>query len=256
VNKNTGLIEDLKVNNELILQSGPYINLKLSEEKGRSRNIRMEDYAKTWKLKDFNFEMKNGIAIIKSKGFYNKISVAFTIQIDEGGLLDIAYKITNAPSDINIHEVGIKFYTGNAFSKLAWNRNSYFTAYPKNDIGAPTGEVNFSMKPQMHYREKPEHSWGLDSNSFFYFGLGKEFPYTNIVRSLKENIYSYVLSATNSKVEVLSDGKQACRFDKINGVNTLIVNDLWDYNSLRWGNYSKRIKLEKIVKGRVILLCN
>ncbi|MCF6332829.1 MAG: hypothetical protein L3J11_06050 [Draconibacterium sp.] len=65
-------------------------------------------------------------------------------------------------------------------------------------------------------------------------------------------IYSYSLSTKeNSKIEVFSDGKQACRFDKIDGENTLIINDKWDYSSLSWGNYMKLIKSENEYKGQV-----
>src|SRR5665811_115555 len=109
------------------------------------------------------------------------------------------------------------------------------------------------LKPEMFYREKPQHDWEMDSKGFYYFGLNEELPYTNIVRSLKENIYSYSLKTEKAKMEVFSDGKQACRFDKIKGENTLIVNDKWDYNSLLWGNYQKQIPSEKELRGKVIL---
>jgi len=92
----------------------------------------------------------------------------------------------------------------------------------------------------------------MDSKNFYYFGLNEEQPYTNIARSLKENIYSFTLKTENAKIEVYSDGKQACRFDKIDGKNTVIVNDHWDYNSLLWGNFMKLIPLEKEFSGRVV----
>ena len=106
----------------------------------------------------------------------------------------------------------------------------------------------------MSYREKPGHGWEMDSRGFYYFGLEKELPFTNAVRSLKENIYSYGLAtATHSELKVFSRGMQACRFDRINGKNTLIINDQWDYFSLGWGNYMKHIPLEKEVGGKIIM---
>ena len=94
----------------------------------------------------------------------------------------------------------------------------------------------------------------MDAQGFYYFGLDEKLPYTNLVRSLKENIYSYKLNTSGSELEVLSQGRQACRFDKIQSENTLIVNDLWDYNSLRWGNYQKQILIkEELLEGKVVI---
>jgi len=86
----------------------------------------------------------------------------------------------------------------------------------------------------------------MDSKGFYYFGLDSELPFTNIVRGLKENIYSYALKTELTGIEVLSNGSQACRFDKTERENVLFVNDLWDYNSLLWGNYFKQLKTDQI----------
>jgi hypothetical protein len=55
---------------------------------------------------------------------------------------------------------------------------------------------------------------------------------------------------------VYLNGTQACRFDKSERKNTLIINDRWDYNSLLWGNYQKLIPLEKEFAGRVVMNIN
>lgn len=55
------------------------------------------------------------------------------------------------------------------------------------------------------------------------------------------------------KITVLFEGTQACRFDKIDNKNTLIINELWDYNRPGWGNYTKRIKSEGEFEGKVLL---
>jgi hypothetical protein len=214
----------------------------------------MDDYAQNWECTDFAFEVKNGIANISTKGKYDNIKVSFLMKIDENGVLDIEYNLANITQQKNIQEAGLKFLIGNSFQTLAWDRNSYFTAYPKGNLGSPTGEVDITQKPAMKYREELTHPWEMDSKGFYYFGLEAELPYTNIVRALKENIYSYSLkTAKNSKVEIISSGNQACRFDKIDGENILIVNEIWDYNSLLWGNYSKQIKLEGEFAGKVVL---
>lgn len=257
VNKNTGLLENIKVNDEIIIKSGPYLNLKFPGNRMQYSTIEMKDYAENWNCTDFSFEVKEGIITISTKGKYDNIEASYSIEIDENGIFSIEYSVENVMKRENIQEAGLKFLLGDRFEKLAWNRNSYFTAYPKNGLGSCKGEVDLTQKPKMNYREKPTHSWEMDSKGFYYFGLDEELPYTNIARSLKENIYSYSLKTkTGSKIELFSDGTQACRFDKIDGENTLIINELWDYNSLLWGNYMKLIKLEGEFSGSVIFKVN
>lgn len=254
VNKKIGLLEDVRINKELVIKSGPHINLKLPGKRVQYSTITMQDYAENWKCTDFKFEVNEGIATIFIEGKYDSISANFTVQIDENGVFNIDYKVENAPEGKTIQELGLKFITGESFEKLAWNRNPYFTAYPESHMGKSRGEVDLNNIPEMKYREKLNHDWEMDTKGFYYFGLQEKLPYTNIARSLKENIYSYSLKTkTNSKIEVFSDGTQACRFDKIDVENTLLINDRWDYVSLLWGNYMKMLPSEKEFGGKVVL---
>jgi len=255
VNKKTGLLENIQVKNEELIQSGPYINLKLPGNRVQYSTIEMQDYAENWKCTGFNFELNNGIAEINTEGRCDSISAKFIIQFDGNGIFTINYHIVNAPENTTVQEVGLKFITGN-FKQLAWDRNSYFTNYPEIHLGRPAGEVDLLYKPEMKYREKPQHAWEWDTKDFYYFGLDAELPYTNIVRSLKENIYAYTLKTENAQLKVISNGSQACRFDKIDGRNTLLIDDLWDYNSLLWGNYMKQIKSKNVYSGNVVFSVN
>ncbi|HSH20502.1 MAG TPA: hypothetical protein VLA03_08610, partial [Draconibacterium sp.] len=252
VNKKTGLLENVKIGDEVLIKSGPHVNLRIPGRRVQYSTVWMQDYAENWKLTSFSYALKEGIAEIQTEGKYDSISAKFTILIDENGVFNIDYNIENAPEGKTIQEAGLKFLVGDSFQKLAWDRDSYFSAYPENHLGSTVGEVDINLKPEMDYREKPQHEWGMDTKGFYYFGLDEELPYTNIVRSLKENIYSYKLKTEKSELEIISDGNQACRFDKIKGENTLMINDLWDYNSLLWGNYMKRIQSEKKIKGQLI----
>lgn len=256
VNKTTGLLENVKVNDEVIIHSGPYINLKLPGRRVQYSTVYMQDFATNWQMKNFKYELKKGIVIIQTEGKYDSISAKFNIQIDENGIFNIDYEMKNNLKEKYIQEAGLKFQVGDNFQKLAWNRDSYFSAYPENHLGSPVGEVDLTQKPEMKYREKSQHNWEMDSKGFYYFGLTDELPYTNISRSLKENIYSFTLKTQNSKLEVYSDGKQASRFDKTDGKKTLIINDEWDYNSLLWGNYQKLIPLAEELGGRIIFSLN
>ena len=115
------------------------------------------------------------------------------------------------------------------------------------------GEAKLAHKPESYYRTEPDHGWEHDTRGFYYYGLEEKLAYSNDVRSLKEHIYEYALSTSDVELRVLSNGKQACRFDLIQGKNTLLINDQWDYNSLLWGNYMKHIPLEKELGGKIFL---
>ncbi len=254
INKKTGLLENLKVDGELLVETGPFINLKYPGKEVQFSTIEMDDYAQNWTLKDFSFETIDGIATLHTSGLYDKIAARFSIQIDDNGVFMINYEIEDAPNGKKIQEEGIKFLTGDAFEKLSWERNAYFSAYPKNHLGSPYGEVDVHQKPPMAYRQEPQHDWELDTKGFYYLGLEPKFSYNNIVRSMKENIYSYSLkTGANSVLAIVAAGTQACRFDKVNDRPVIIINNQWDYNSLQWGNYMKNITGHKRMVGSVIL---
>ncbi|WP_167604821.1 glycoside hydrolase family 2 protein [Maribellus sediminis] len=255
VNTKSGLFQNVKVDGDLLLKSGPHLNLRIPGESVQYSTIKMDDLAKSWECEKFSFSEEDGVATITVKGKYdNSIDFSYRVKMDESGVLVINYSAGNLEKDRNIQEAGIKFMAGNEFNNLAWQMNSYFTAYPEASMGSPEGEVSLLEKPPMIYRQMPQHSWEMDSKGFYYFGLENELPYTNIVRGLKENCFSYTLKTNTSALTVLSNGTQACRFDKIEGENTLIVNDLWDYNSLMWGNYYKQVKSGSAIEGQVNLV--
>lgn len=251
VDKKTGLLKNVQINNEVLIQSGPHLNLKMPGKSVQYSTITMDDFAKNWQLTKLKYSVNNGIAEIFTEGKYDGIFVKYTIKAGENGLFTIGYETNNSLKENYIQEAGLKFQVAGNFTKMRWNKEAYFTAYPENHLGSPTGEVDLTLKPEMKYREKPQNNWENDNMGFYYFGLKQELPLTNLARSMKENIYSYYLKTEKAGIEVLSDGKQACRFDKIEGKNTLIINDHWDYNSLMWGNYQKQIKLEKKITGKV-----
>ncbi len=198
--------------------------------------------------------MKDGIALIHTEGKYNEVKASFTIRIDENGIMEVEYTAKLNPNKKTIQEAGIKFITGHSFAKLVWDRDPYFTAYPDTHMGRAAGEAKLNQRPEMQYREEPKHSWEEDSRGFYYFGPDKQLPYTNVVRSLKEHIHEYtLLTQAKTGLQVLSEGKLACRFDRLDGENTLIINDRWDYNSLLWGNYMLRIPLEKSLQGKAVI---
>ena len=254
INKHTGLLENVCMSGDTLIKSGPYLNLKVPGKAQQYSTIAMDDLAKNWSCTDFRFVMDRGMARIYAEGHYDTVRCSFAIVIDENGTLEVEYQSSHMPEKKTIQEAGVKFITGNSFTRMTWKRDPYFTAYPDTHLGRAEGQVNLVHRPVMNYREEPQHDWEEDSKGFYYFGPNEVLPYTNEARSLKENIREFALLTSSKKgIQVFSEGEQACRFDRIDGENTLIINEEWDYNSLLWGNYMKRIPLEKSVQGKAVI---
>jgi hypothetical protein len=254
INRKTGLMENLTASHDTLIRSGPYVHLRLPGQRIQYSTIQMDDYARNWQCRDFDFEIVEGIATIRTSGRYDSIGASFLIRIDGAGVCSIDYQIEGAPRGSLMEEAGIKFVTGSAFRTLSWDRKAYFTAYPAGHLSAPHGETDITVQPEMQYRQQPLHAWEQDAKGFYYFGLDVGLPFTNIVRGMKENIYSYALkTAGGLGLEVLSDGTQACRCDRIDGENTLFINHYWDYTSLLWGNYMKLTSVPDTMVGRSVL---
>jgi hypothetical protein len=254
VNTSTGLMEDVIHGSDTLIKSGPYLNLRVPGSAVQYSTIEMDDLAKNWKCIRFSYSLEEGIATLKTEGRYDHAKASFTMRIDDKGIMEISYDAEVNSKKKNIQEVGIKFITGASFENLSWKRDPYFTAYPESHPGRAEGEARLSYRPESEYRKEPGHGWEQDTRGFYYYGLETKLPYTNEIRSLKENIFTYTLSTgSNAGLKVYSDGHQACRFDLVEGNNTLLINDQWDYFSLRWGNYMKLIPLNKEVDGKIFM---
>jgi hypothetical protein len=77
-----------------------------------------------------------------------------------------------------------------------------------------------------------------------------------MVTALKENVYNYTLvnSSSGNALSVVSDGSAGCRIyqDEAQEIS-LIINNLWDYPDLFWGNYMKLIRVTGHYANRVSL---
>ncbi len=257
LDKENGLIKDLKAGQESLVKSGPYVNLKIPGKRLGGSVESIIDLAQHWKCKSVRHEMIDGIVTINTRGSYDSIEAFFDIKVDVHGTIQVDYELDGLPAGRIIQEAGIYFITGDSFREMSWDRESYFTAYPETDLGLQKGRVDLTFSPQMTYREEPDHDWIHDTKGFYYFGTGKELEYTNMARALKENIYKYTLKTNEgTSINVFASGTKACRFDHIEGKNLLIINDLWDYPDLLWGNYMKLVPLSDQFKGRATIGIN
>ncbi len=254
IDKAVGLISDLSAGDVGLIRSGPHLNLKIPGNRTYGSIESFIDLAQNWKCKSVRHELKDGIATIYSEGNCGEIEVSFTIMVDGSGTMKVEYILEGLPREESVQEVGIYFVAGESFRELSWDRQAYFTAYPENDLGHPQGKADLGFCPPMTYRHKPGHEWIHDTKGFYYFGPDTQLAYSNIARSLKENIYSFSLSTEDGTgISVHGTGTLACQFDRRGGDNQLIINDLWDYPDLMWGNYMKLISLPGKHKGSTTL---
>ena len=254
VNKKTGLLQDVRKNGVVLIQSGPYINLKIPGKHVYYSTITMDDYATHWKLSNFHYEIKEGVANIYTNGKYDSVAADFHVRMDAAGTLSIDYQVTAAPAGKHLQESGIRLILGNEFNRLAWDRQAYWTAYPASHLGLPNGKIDLHSDLPMEYRQFPDHPWALDRKDFYYLGINYKLPMTNMARAMKENIYFYSLDKVNgSKLVILANGDKACRLDKTSEGFILYIDDQWDYTGLLWGNYMKRKKLPKEYRNSVMM---
>jgi len=258
INRMTGLLENVQMEGDTLIVSGPYLNLRVPGDAIQYSTLIMDDLAENWNCRHTRFRLEQGLAILKTEGSYDRARASFQVKIDGRGILEITFEAgairAKSAKSKTIQEAGIKFITGNTFKELSWEREPYFTSYPHTHTGRARGAVDLHDRARSAYREEPHHEWGKDTHGFYYFGLDAEMPYTHETRSMKANIYDYMLATEpGSRLKVHSDGTQACRFDSIRGQNILFINDLWDYNSLMWGNYMKRIPLQRSLSGKAVL---
>ena len=244
ITKADGQIRDLSVGGEVLIRSGPHLKLKIPGTRTYGSVETFNDLAGNWECKSVRHEVSEGVATVYAAGSYNGIDASFVYRIDGQGTMLVEYELQNLPEGKYIHEAGMYFITGDSFRELIWDRQAYFTAYPDGDLGHPRGKLDLDYRPSMFYREKPGHGWVDDTRGFYYFGPETALAYTNGARSLKENIYVYGLSTGQGNgIRIQGQGTQACRFDRVDGENLLMVYQLWDYADLMWGNYMKKINL-------------
>jgi hypothetical protein len=254
IDRSDGLIRNLSAGEVGLIRSGPYINLKIPGKRFYGSVESIIDLARDWKCLSVRHEIKDGMASIYTRGSYDNMQVSYEYRIDGNGTIQVEYALEGVPQHENLQELGIYFVSGDSFTELSWDRKAYFTAYPEEDLGQPEGCADLTFSPTVTYREKPGHDWIHDTKGFYYFGQDTQMAYSNLARSLKENIYSFSLSTEEGPgISIFGPGSQACRFDQMEGKNTLIINDLWDYPDLLWGNYMKLINLPGQYKGSVTL---
>lgn len=251
VPKSDGIPENISLENVPLLKKGPFVRIKTL---GNNTENIAEQYKK-WKCTKVLCSKENGIITVNVAGNIDTLSVNFILKVDEKGLLQMEYFAEHFPANLYPEETGIGFITGDRFSKIAWDRKPYFSGYPGDHIGRAKGEASLIKSRGYKYRTNPAQNWEKDVVNFYYFGIDTTLRYSNLARSLKENIWQFALETPDKySVNVVSDATQACRFDMVGDNNLLIINDYWDYPDLSWGNFTKQVKTTGKFRGKTSII--
>ena len=254
VSKKTGLLENIVSNGDTIIKSGPYLHFRYPEYDHWSV-APITELSDRWVPGEMNLDTESGYVHLISSGTYGRIKVILDMKIDRNGTIFIDYKVDGLSEKYAIEELGLKFILGTEPDTLKWYRNSLWNAYPPEHIGMTRGVADISKVNNNAYRQQPAGIWEYDNKSFYYNGLTSSGNLSYLVSSMKENIYEYTLVCPGaSELNVVSAGDNGCRLNRdMSDELFLYINSLWDYNSLKWGNYTKNLKTEPTFQDRLCM---
>ena len=257
LDKETGMFTQARKDQDTLRFSGPYLNLRTRGRPVIYSYYEIDEQMTEWNLINLSQHVTENQVLIYLEGTYAESKpVSFTIEINARGAIRSAFRVDQI-SDAYIREAGIKYLLGDEFDSLSWNRDSYWSSYPKEHLSNPNGTTALYSEYLNRYQKKPLKDWIYDTKSFYYDGTKDESSHkllTHIARSTKENIYEYRLSREDGiGLTVLGDGDLGCRIEKDDETITLFVNNRWDYVDLSWGNYQRNIKIDSI-KGESRIL--
>ena len=251
-NKETGLIENAKVGDEVILKKGPFVNLyiNLNHLTGAEVRKKANFYATAesdWKMTSLNVEKDSQSVMVKVCGTYQEAEVDYTVRVLAHGELSISYHVKGAPNGY-LRETGLAFHLPATLENLNWHRRGYWSCYPEDAMSGIKDSVNFYASKQVGYAQQPVQSWRDDNREYYYLsdrGANCDRPLTRVAKSMKENIYYYTLTSNQSHgFSVLSkDASVSCRMNtRPDSEVVLYTDNRWDYPEIAWGNYCKTLE--------------
>lgn len=252
-NKSTGLIQNAVSNGKVIIEKGPflYLDINLNHLSGaevRASADKFMNNESDWVKQSFAHEKLADRVNISLNGSYKNVKVEMLLSVLSDGRLEISYMSNGEPNGY-LRETGLAFHLPKTIDHLKWQRKGYWSVYPEGDFAGNSGEVGLYDSRQVAYGKKPVQDWQSDTRNYFYWadaGANVKQPLTQTAKGMKENIYSYTLSAgkNNPGFSIISaDASMAARVNKRADEQLILnVNNRWDYPEIAWGNYCKLLE--------------
>jgi len=237
INKLNGLLQAWNKKNELVFQQTPELMILPLNEEGRGiqmtgKGQNFDPYTpvcKNWVANSIQTLKEKKRIKIQVKGNYQEAEGYFTYLFSANGKLEIEYDF-QIKTPISPRQTGLVFSVPKTFTTLSWNRNGFWSVYPKNHIARLEGSANASNPDQSDCGlagpgSKPDNDWNLDQTN----------AGSNDFRSTKESINTASLSnGTGMEIQVLSDGLQHFRAWKESEIIRFLVADYSNAGSDRF----------------------
>ena len=252
--KETGLIVNATVGDEVIIEKGPFLNLyvNLNHLTGAEVRKTADHFAISdtdWKKTSFDYSRQEDGVYISLAGTYREVSVDFYIKITSTGELSVNYRTNGVPNGF-LRETGVAFHLPHNIQYLEWKRKGYWNYYPTGAFAGNEGVTSLYESQQTGYGKKNVQPWQTDTHNYYYWadiGTNCKKPLTQKAKGMKENIYYYSLSTeagSGHQLSVISpNASLACRINKRADEQLILyVNNRWDYPEIAWGNYCKTLE--------------
>ena len=253
-----GRIREVVAGHDRIIASGPFLQFRGKLKKGQGWGP-VKDLTGAWDPGHVDMESYGDSVVWTVDGRSGTLPVHWRIRIDRYGFAEINYTVSGF-GPVWVRELGLGWQLAEGYDSLEWKRRAYWSYYPEDHPGRPEGKAALVSEPSPPgYRMRPVKGWPMDTRDYFLFGKESPGSFTgmsNMVKGMKETVYFYRLTGAgrSKKLTVLSGGMAGCRIQQIKGGDQrLIVDNLWDYPDLGWGNYMREVKIKEEYKGRVTL---
>ncbi len=210
----TGLFISIESDGQTILTGGPTLML-LADYFPPDSTAQMigtdqfESYTApctNWTCTNIDWQQADsGVTTIKVSGHTDQAEGTYTIDLDRGGRITVAYNFTNK-EEIKARQIGLVFDVPKSQSTLSWQRQGQWSVYPDDHIGRLNGKARaFYGTPPVRYAgpsKEPKTPWSRDDTV-----LG-----SHDFRATRTGIHWAQLTGLSGKgIRVLSDGSQAVR---------------------------------------------
>ena len=144
--KHTGTIESWRVNGRDMLLAGPTLNLgeaKAGSERGMYRAkqppVTTDSQVTAAPGTDDAVRVAVTSTVLASAGGSTLGTLVSTYDITPNAEITVNWTLNWAAPDVSLWEEGVKFAVPPDMTRMAWQRDSYFTDYPAGHLGEPSG---------------------------------------------------------------------------------------------------------------------
>lgn len=267
VSKTSGLLTDVTLNNDVMIESGPYLHAYINYNHLTGAEVReiashLNLNPALWnpsKTTVSDPDAQGNVKVLISGTYGEKIKAEYIITVTPSGVLNFSYETQGLPEGY-ARATGLMFEMPESYETVSWHRNGILDKYPAYAMSGNKGKVKLTNDYVPAYGEKPEQEWADDTHDYYYWadkGSDVDNPLRMSAKSLKENIYYYTLKGHGGQLSVTDrSANTACRLSRTPNGDYLYVDNIWDYPEIAWGNYCKAISALPVAGSVTMLLSN